>query len=104
MAEKNILVTIGDNNHIVAFTMPDPSIALDSAPIYNDAAVLARAIRILVPSNPLSLPVYAPCTREGFEFECCPVGGAIELLIRSKAGFASPPPGGGGWGLTLIGA
>ena len=67
---------------IVAFTTPDPSIALDSAPIYNDAAVLARAIRILVPSNPLSLPVYAPCTREGFEFECCPVGGAIELLIR----------------------
>ena len=42
-----------------AFTMPDPSIALDSAPIYNDAAVLARAIRIRVASNPLSLPVYA---------------------------------------------
>ena len=41
-----------------AFTMPDPSIALDSAPVYNDAAVLARAIRIHVASNPLSLPVY----------------------------------------------
>ena len=27
----------------------------------------------------LSLPVYALCTREGFEFECCPVGGAIEF-------------------------
>ena len=37
---------------------PDPSIALDSAPVYNDAAVLARAIRIRVASNPLSLPVY----------------------------------------------
>ena len=42
-----------------AFTTPDPSIALDSAPVYNDAAVLARAIRIRVASNPLSLPVYA---------------------------------------------
>ena len=44
-----------------AFTMPDPSIALDSAPVYNDAAVLARAIRIRVASNPLSvsLPVHA---------------------------------------------
>ena len=30
-----------------AFTTPDPSIALDSAPVYNDAAVLARAIRIV---------------------------------------------------------
>ena len=44
-----------------AFTPPDPSIALDSAPVYNDEAVLARAIRIRVASNPLSLPVYAPC-------------------------------------------
>ena len=79
-----------------AFTTPDPSIVLDSAPAYNDAAVLASAIRIRVASNPLSLPVYAPCTRKGFEFEFCPVGGAIEC-------FASPPPG-GGWGLTLIGA
>ena len=60
-----------------AFSTPDPSIALDSAPVYNDAAVLARAIRIRVASNPLSLLVYAPCTREGFEF--CPVGGAIEF-------------------------
>ena len=44
-----------------AFTTPDPSIALDSAPVYNDAAVLARAIRIRirVASNPLSLPVHA---------------------------------------------
>ena len=42
-----------------AFTTPDPSIALDSAPVYNDAAVLARAIRIRVASNPLVLPVYA---------------------------------------------
>ena len=41
-----------------AFTTPDPSIALDSAPVYNDAVVLARAIRIRVASNPLSLPVY----------------------------------------------
>ena len=62
-----------------AFTSPDPSIALDSAPVYNDTAVLARAIRICVTSNPLSLPVYAPCTRKGFEFEFCPVGGAIEF-------------------------
>ena len=62
-----------------AFTTPDPSIALDSAPVYNDAAVLARAIRIRLASNPLSLPVYAPCTRKGFEFEFCPVGGAIEF-------------------------
>ena len=42
-----------------AFTTTDPSIMLDSAPVYNDAAVLARAIRIRVASNPLSLPVYA---------------------------------------------
>ena len=41
-----------------AFTTPDPSIALDSAPVYNDAAVLARAIRIRVASNPLLLPVF----------------------------------------------
>ena len=77
---RKIFVTICDNYRIVAFTTPDPSIALDSAPIYNDAAVLARAIRIRVASNPLSLPVYArvrPCMREGFEF--CPVGGAIEF-------------------------
>ena len=60
-----------------AFTTPDPSIALDSATVYNDAAVLARAIRIRVTSNPLSLPVYAQWSREGFEFEFCPVGGAI---------------------------
>ena len=48
-----------------AFTTPGPSIALDSAPVYNDAAVLARAIRIHVASNdsnPLLLPVY----EEGF--------------------------------------
>ena len=77
--KKNFFVTVCDNNRIVAFTTPDPSIALDSAPVYNDAAVLARAIRIRVASNPLSLPVYAPCTREGFEFEFCPVGGAIEF-------------------------
>ena len=63
----------------MAFTTPDPSIALDSAPVYNNAAVLARAIRICVASNPLSLPVYASCTREGFEFLFCPVGGAIEF-------------------------
>ena len=43
--EKKFLVTVGDNNLIVAFTTPDQSIALDSAPVYNDAAVLARAIR-----------------------------------------------------------
>ena len=42
-----------------AFTTPGPSIALDSAPVYNDAAVLARAIRIRVASNPMSLSVYA---------------------------------------------
>ena len=42
-----------------ALTTPDPSIALDSAPVYNNAAVLARAIRIRVVSNPLSLPMYA---------------------------------------------
>ena len=47
-----------------AFTTPDPSIALDSAPVYNDAAVLARAIRIRVASNRLSLPVHARL-REG---------------------------------------
>ena len=52
-------VTVCDNNRILAFTTPDPSIPLDSAPVYNDAAVLARAIRIRVKSNPLSLPVYA---------------------------------------------
>ena len=63
----------------VAFTTTDPSIALDSAPVYDDAAALARAIRIRVDSNPLPLPVYATCTREGFEFEFCPVGGAIEF-------------------------
>ena len=34
---------------------------------------------IHVLSNPLSLPMYAPCKREGFEFECCPVGEAIEF-------------------------
>ena len=39
-----------------AFTTPDPSIALDSAPVYNDSAVLTRAIRKRVASNPLSLP------------------------------------------------
>ena len=42
--EKKILVTIGYNNRIVAFTTPDPSIALDSTPVH-DATVLARAIR-----------------------------------------------------------
>ena len=63
-----------------AFTTPDPSIALDSAPVYNDAAVLARAIRIRVASNPLLLPVFTRVyTRKGFEFEFCPVGGAIEF-------------------------
>ena len=77
--EEEHFVTVCDNNRIVAFTTPDPSIVLDSAPVYNDAAVLARAIHIRVKSNPLSLPVYATCTREGFEFECCPVGGAIEF-------------------------
>ena len=41
-----------------AFTTPDPSIALDSAPVYIDSAVLACAIRKRVASNPLSLPVY----------------------------------------------
>ena len=46
------------------FTTPDPSIALDSAPVYNDAAVLARAIRIRVASNPLSLRV-CPVYEEG---------------------------------------
>ena len=46
--EKKMFVTVGDNNRIVAFTTPDPSIALDSTPVYNDAAVLARAIRIRV--------------------------------------------------------
>ena len=76
--EKNFF-TVCDNNRIVAFMTPQPSIALDSAPVYNDAAVLARAIRIRVASNPLSLPVYAPCTKEGFEFEFSPVGGAIEF-------------------------
>ena len=42
--EKKILVTVGDNNRIMAFTTPDQLIALDFAPVYNDAAVLARAI------------------------------------------------------------
>ena len=77
--ELKKIVTVCDNNRIVAFTTPDPSIAVDSAPVYNDAAVLARAIRIRVASNPLSLPEYAPSTREGFEFEFCPFGGAIEF-------------------------
>ena len=40
---------------------------------------LVPFVYIRVASNPLSLPVYAPCTREGFEFEFCPVGGAIEF-------------------------
>ena len=43
----------------VSWPTPDPSIALGSAPVYNDSVVLARAIRIHVASNPLSLPVYA---------------------------------------------
>ena len=55
--EKKFFDTVCDNNRIVAFTMPDPSIALDSALVYNDAAALARAIHIRVVSNPLSLPV-----------------------------------------------
>ena len=63
--EKKLFVTVCDSNRIVAFTAPNSSIALDSAPVYNDAAVLARAIRIRVASNPLSLPVYAPCIYEG---------------------------------------
>ena len=46
-----------------AFTTPELSIALDSAPVYNDAAVLARVIRIRVASNPLSLRV-CPCIYE----------------------------------------
>ena len=74
-----MFVSFSDNNHIVAFTMPHPSISLDSAPVYNDAAILACAICIRVTSNPLSLLVYAPCTREGFDFEFCPVGGEIEF-------------------------
>ena len=44
--ERKVLVTVGNNNRIVAFTMPDPSIALDFTPVYNDVAVLARAIRV----------------------------------------------------------
>ena len=56
-----------------AFTMPDPPIALDSAPVYNDSAVLARAIRKRV----RQIPCHSPCTRKGFEFEFYPVGGAI---------------------------
>ena len=73
--EKKILVTVGDNNRIVAFTTPDPSVALDSAHVYNDAAVLARAILSVTPGV-CPGRVY---TSEGFEFECCPVGGAIEF-------------------------
>ena len=64
-----MFVTVCDNNRIVAFMTPDPSIAMDSAPVYDDAAVLARAIRIRVASNPLPLPVYAQCMREGFELD-----------------------------------
>ena len=60
--EEKKFVTVCNNYRIVAFTTPDPSIALDTAPVYNDAAVLAHAIRIRVVSNPLSLPVYA-CIR-----------------------------------------
>ena len=75
--EKNFFVTVCDNNRIVAFTTPDLSIALDSAPVYNDSAVLACAIRKRVASNPLAC--HSPCTRKGFEFEFCPVGGAIEF-------------------------
>ena len=71
--EKKILVTVGDNNRIMTFTTPDLSIALDSAPVYNDAAVLARTI------GEAFKDVITTCTREGFEFECCPVGGAIEF-------------------------
>ena len=48
-----------------AFTAPDPSIALDSAPVYNDAALLARAIRIRVASNLLSLLRVCPVYEEG---------------------------------------
>ena len=58
-----LLNTYGEENFLLpsaittvswpAFTTPDPSIVLDSAPVYNDAAVLARAIRIRV------APVYA---------------------------------------------
>ena len=62
-----------------AFTTPDPSIALDSAPVYNDAAVLARAIRIRVASNSLSLPVYARVRGRDLNLGFCPVGGAIEF-------------------------
>ena len=40
-----------------AFTTPDLSIALDSAPVYNDAAVLARAIRIRV----RQISCHSPC-------------------------------------------
>ena len=54
-----------------AFTTPDPSIALDSAPVYNNAAVLALAIRIYVSRQ---IPCHSPCTREGFEFEFLPIG------------------------------
>ena len=55
---RKFFVTVCDNNRIMTFMTPDLSIALDSAPVYNDAAALARAIRIRVVSNPLSLPVY----------------------------------------------
>ena len=41
-----------------AFTTPDPSIALDSAPVYNDAAVLARAIRRAANINQLIILTY----------------------------------------------
>ena len=50
------------------------------APVSNArSAYRCVRVRIRVASNPLSLPVYASCTRKGFEFECCLVGGAIEF-------------------------
>ena len=63
-----MFVTVCDNNHIVAFTAPDPSIALVSPPVYNVAAVLVRAIRKRVASNPLSFPVYARVRGRDFNF------------------------------------
>ena len=71
-----------------AFTMPDPSIALDSTPVYNDTAVYTGSCHSggfqgrhderqrIIFTNKVSR---MGCRREGFEFECCPVGGAIEF-------------------------
>ena len=90
--EKQVIVSMGDNKRVVSFSNTATS------------AVSSASDQSLVQRHPAAWPANPSCYKWGFAVIYFPLDGEFEFSLRLIPTSAPPTPGGGRWGITLIGA